>query len=297
MPPEDELARQQERQLAIYTDKRVARFLRLLEASRADLQATIAEPDSFNAFRINSLIQQIEDIERRLASRIQGEIPSSQELAPVVQGNLEDMFKTIAPSSQNISVSIGSLNTETLYRFSQVELKHVSQVMSANISTIKSVLYSQIGLKGRNPSQVAKELAGKNGTFKGQYGHIETILRTETSTVYNAQSLRGIQYVNDTYALTIRKRIVETIDAKRNHPISSILNNQVREMGDPFQASVAEVAAKARQLKKTVNKDGTVGGILKSWPIQNGFYTGERLPAHFRERGVVVPTVKDITPP
>jgi hypothetical protein len=278
----------QEKELGRFTDTRVKRLLSMLESARQEVQAIIAEPDTFTAQRVIFLTQQIDSVSRQLRSNVQQVGASTTELAQMSQRHLEASIASIAPKA-GVSISLNVLNTDSLFRFSMNELEKVTGIAEDGLKTIKSALFTKVGIQGQNPVKVARQLAGKDGVFAGKFGHIETILRTETSTVYNAQSLGGIQYANQAYNLDLNKRIVETIDAERNHPISQILNNQVQAVDGLFKAKVSEVQAKARAL----HKGG--GGIF--WEVKNGFYVGQRLPAHYRERGIVVPTEREINVP
>jgi hypothetical protein len=284
--PPDELFHAQEREVGRYTDQRVKRLLAMLESARRDLRGVIAEPESFTAQRVLSLTQQIDDISRQLRGQVQQIGASTYDLAQMTKRHLEASIAAIQP---NVQIAIGALNTDSLMRFSMNELENVTKITDQGLATIKSVLFTKVGVQGQNPAQVARQLAGKDGMFAGKFGHIETIMRTETSTVYNAQSLSGIEFANNNFDLALNKRIVETIDSHRNHPISQVLNGQVQAVDGEFRASVSAVAAKAAKLHK-----GT-GGIF--WPIKGGYYVGQRLPAHYRERGIVTPTEREINVP
>lgn len=287
--PPDELFRSQERDLLLYTDKRTADFLKLLESARRDLFETIGGPDSYTSQRLLKIIAQVDEIGLQLQADLLKQENAAEPLAKLVQSHLEASIPAV--SGVEVSIGFDILNTEILRKFSENELKHVTGLVAAEKEKIKSVLFTQVGVKGRNPQQVARELAGKEGAFAGKYGHIETILRTETSTIYNAQSVQGIQHANEEYSLDLKKRIVETLDAKRNHPISVVLNNQVQDVGKKFRVKVSDVKAAAARMKKGKG----MGGIF--WPIVDGYFEGERLPAHYRERGIMVPTQKPVNAP
>ena len=285
MEPSDDFFHQQELQLGYFTDVRTKRFLDLLNDARQSLFDEISAAENFTNARLQTLLGQIDDIIAQVKSDILSVGPSSQDLAKMSKAHLE--ASTIQISGLSITIPFDRLNTDTLRLFSQNELIHVTGLVESEKQAIKSILFSKVGVKGESPSSVARQIAGKQGRFAGKFGHIETILRTETATIYNAQSLEGIAHANETHGLTLKKRIVETIDAKRNHPISQVLNNQVREPGQKFKAKVSEVEKIARKLGKSR------GGIF--WPIVDGYYTGERLPAHYRDRGITVPTMREVT--
>lgn len=287
--PPDELFRSQERDLLLYTDKRTADFLKLLERARKDLYEAIGGPDSYTSQRLLKIIAQVDEIGLQLQADLLKQDNTAEPLAKMVQSHLQASIPAV--SGVEVSIGFDILNTEVLRKFSENELVHIADIFSSQKQQIKSILFSQVGVRGRNPQQVARELAGKEGAFAGKYGHIETILRTETSTVYNAQSVQGIQYANEEYKLDLKKRVVETLDAKRNHPISVVLNNQVQEVGKKFRVKVSDVQAAAARMKKGKGTSGIF------WPIVDGYFEGERLPAHYRERGIMVPTQKPVNAP
>lgn len=289
--PSDELHHRQEKELQRLANARVKRLLRMLEDARLELQATIAnvDADTFTANRVIMLNEQIDQIMEALRRDIRRAGEHASEIASLAKSHLDETVGIITGSS-TIKVSFDVLNVDVLRKFSQLTLENVSDLMGvAEKNKIKSVLFTKVGVKGENPAKVARELVGRDSAFTGRYNHVENIIRTETNSVYNAQSLEGIKSLNEAHDLGLAKRIVETIDPKRNHPISVVLNGQVRKPGDKFKASVSAVqSAGARMGKK-----GRVNGVL--WPIVNGYYVGDRLPAHYFERGIVVPTTKPLT--
>lgn len=285
--PPDDLFLRQEIELEKYTTRRVRNFIALLEKARRELLDSIGDPDTYTAQRVFKLVEQIDDIGLNLQADLKDIGIPTREIAKMVKGHLEESISVIADTSVNISMT--KLNTEVLRKFSENELLHVTNLTKIEIQRIKNQLFTQVGVKGVNPRQLAKKLAGKNGQFAGRYGHIETILRTEHSTIYNTQSLEGIQDANQKHDLSLNKRIIETMDAKRNHPISRVLNNQVVASDKPFKAKVSEVEAQARLLKRGNGRSGVF------WPIQDGYFVGQRLPAHYRERGIIVPTAQPPT--
>lgn len=282
--PPDELYRKQEAEVGRYADTRSARLLRMLETARKEISATISDAETFTARRIIALTSEIDGIMADLRRDIHGVGEAATDLGHMAASHLQTSI--VAVTGVKVDISIGSLNLDILKQFSSTNVARIAKIIDAEKDVIRSVLFTKVGVKGENPRQVAKRLAGPDSQFAGRFGHVENILRTETSTIYNAQSLEGIQVANTDYDLALNKRIVETIDSKRNHPISQVLNGQVQLAGEPFRASVAQVQAKASAMHKTV------GGIF--WPIKNGFYEGQRLPAHYRERGIVVPTEKEV---
>lgn len=83
---------------------------------------------------------------------------------------------------------------------------------------------------------------------------------------------------NDDPARPLFKRISEVNDI-HNHPISRVLDGQVRRADEPFEAPADAVAVEAKVLRRSV------GGIF--WPLDGDAYKGHRLPAHRHERGII----------
>jgi hypothetical protein len=276
----DDLFRRHEQELGRFTDRRVRRFLRILDGARKQLQADISAEDALTAARAASLALQIDKIINQAVADMRELGPVSENLAKLAAAHAESGIAAVA--GVRLAVAFDRLNTRLLQRFSENELKHVTGLVDIEKQRLKSVLFNRVGVRGENPRKVAQELAGPDGLFAKRFAHIENILRTETSTVYNEQATEAIKVVNKEHGLALNVRIVETIDHKRNHPISQVLNGMVQRPGEPFRVPVAKVRAVAAKLGKQL------GGVL--WRVENGHYIGERLPAHYRERGVMVAT-------
>lgn len=282
--PPDELFRAQEADLDRYATARELQLVRMLERARKEMQAEISDIDSFTARRVSALTKQIDDIVADLKKDVLSIGESASDLAEMTQVHLQTSLTAI--TGLEISVGLDVLNVDILRRFSENNLIHVTTLIQAEKETVKSVLFSKVGVLGQNPRKVAKELMGADSRFANRYGVLENIFRTESSTIYNAQSLTGIQSANQEHGLSLNKRIVETIDNKRNHPISQLLNNKVQAADKPFRIKIADVQRRGKILKRSA------GGVL--WPKEGAYYVGQKLPAHYRERGVVVPTEREI---
>jgi len=279
-----------ERELNVWVGRRVVRILNDLKSAQRDIQAAILDvvgtAETFTVDRLQLLDQQINIIRSDLKRRVSSVGSSAEPLAQMVQRQHEAAIKQI--TGRSLSVAFNQLDVQTLALFSLNELDKVTSVVVPDkLQQIRSALFSRVGVQGLNPAQVARQIAG-TPQFEGAFARVENILRTESSTVYNARSVQSLQQANEQYDLGLNKQIIETIDASRNHPISQVLNLQVRQVSDPFQARVSAVDAVAKKIKRSG------GGVF--WQVVNGVYTGQRLPAHYRERGVVVPTDDPVTP-
>lgn len=291
--PSDGFFQKQEAELARYTEKRAREFLRVLENTRARLQAEITDLETFDQRRTLSLIQQIEemigDTERQLKQLGTADRP----LAEMVQRHTEATVEAI--TSSRVALTFDRINPDVIRQFALNELDKVTGLTKLEMKSIKNILLNRVGVKGENPTKVARAIVGKGSPFHRRFGHVETILRTETSTIYNAQSVQAIKASNEDYDLGLNKRIVETLDNRRNHPISQVLNGQVAPVMMPdgdvglFKAKVSDVNARAAALGKSSS------GIF--WIQSGGYYIGEKLPAHYRDRGIVTATERHVNVP
>jgi hypothetical protein len=279
-PPDSFYARQ-EAELQALANARVAEIMRLIEFARRDIHGRIVVSE-LEYKRLLALNAQLDEISRQLQRDLSQVAPVSGKLAEMVARHQTASISAIT-GRESITIAYDTLNTSVVKAFAANEMAKVTSITAVEeIRTIKAVLFSRVGVQGLNPTQVARELAGPNGIFTRRYGLVENILRTEASTIYNEQSLNAIQQANDTYDAGLNKKILETIDDKRNHPISQVLNGQVQPVDRPFKAAVADVESVAARLKRSGK------GVF--WPVIKGYYTGQRLPAHYRERGVVIAT-------
>lgn len=154
------------------------------------------------------------------------------------------------------------------------------------------VLFAQIDAMVVNVVQRSLAESAQSGATWGQMVAAATaqdgaVARTLSSIVervhafvaaaYSGAALDAIS-ANDDPARPLFKRIAE-VDDIHNHPISRVLDGQVRRADEPFEASAAAVAVEARVLRRSV------GGIF--WPLDGDTYKGHRLPAHRHERGII----------
>lgn len=287
MEPSDKFFHGQENELTKYANVRAKRFIDRLEMARKELEALLASESEFKAQRVARLAQQIDLLSAQVRQSFSQFGTPIQDLGTMAQLHLQTSTTMLA--GFDIAVSLDVLTTPQIIAFSELTLSQVKTLVGYEFETIKNVLFSKVGVRGLQPRAVAKQLAGRGGQFEKRFGQIENILRTETSTVYNDQSLQGIQAINEEHGLGLRKRIIESIDRERNHPISQIINGMVQEADKPFKVAVGAVQARAAAMGRK-----SFGGIL--WTQQGGYYVGDRLPAHYRERGICVPTLKEVTP-
>lgn len=139
-------------------------------------------------------------------------------------------------------------------------------------------------LLGQTQAQIADRIAGPRVSAVAVYGpRAALIAKMEAARAYNDAALVGIKAVATldlAGADPVLKRIDEYTDI-RNHPFSRASNGRTADPDAAFRVPVADVAAAARSMGKSAK------GVL--WPVQGGDYVGVNLPAHFSERGRIVP--------
>jgi hypothetical protein len=286
-----ELVAGHEAEVNAFAVRRVQRLLSLLETARKEIRGSIGEEDLEPA-RIQKLSKQIDGIRRELAQDIEQFRDPVDTLAKLAQGH--HAAETAVLVENAIIIPTEAISPAILYQIAENNMAMVkSDIVDSQLRAIKTRLFSKVGVAGLNPRKVAHELAGADSQFTGMYHRLENVFRTETSTVYNTQKVEAITESNKLDGISFRKRIVEHMDYSRNHPISLVLNNLVQENGKPFRAAVGEVEAAASKLGRGRKKGGGVAGIF--WTQQNGYYMGDRLPAHYMERGTMVATEKPIS--
>lgn len=271
---------EQEAELNRFAWRRLNSILKPIEVARKAMYNAISGTE-WQSRRYRRLASQLDEIAKSLRADLKAVGPSAEPLAKIVARHQTDAISRLI-NMPGLSIEFDRINPDTLAQFSLNELEKVTSLKSVqDIQTVRAALFEKMGVQGLNPRTVARELVGPSGgLYRRNYGLIETIVRTEASTVYNEQSINAVKAVNEDTGAELKKQIIETVDRERNHPISQVLNGQIREVNEPFTAPVAEVQRVASRLKK-----GT-GGIF--WSVKDGNYTGMRLPAHYRERGIVV---------
>lgn len=107
------------------------------------------------------------------------------------------------------------------------------------------------------------------------------IVRMELSRAYNDAEEIGIREAAEEVP-GLLKRIDEFRD-HRNHPFSVAANGLTAKPGHLFRVPVAAVRAAAAQ----IGKPAALKAVL--WEQRGGDFVGQNLPAHFNERGRIVP--------
>lgn len=298
--PEERIA-EQEAELRAFADLRAKRIIDRIDQARRDILAEIldlsAQPDSeAQRRRLNSVLQQMDAIQKNMVDDIRLVGSSDQYIGKLVEAHVSEAVSFVA--SVPMSVGFDTINTRAISLFAQNELEKVTRLAENQLDVIRGALVRDVGAKGLNPRTVAYNLAkSDSGLFAGMYARLQTIIRTESATVYNAQTMEGLRYAVKERNIPLRVKISEHKDDARNHPISQVIDRQVQEVGDSFRAKVSAVEAVAKRLAAHSGKKkrkATTAGIF--WPRVGEYYVGGNLPAHYNERGRIVPTQLPVTP-
>lgn len=281
----DELWRDQERQYIRWVDAETTAFLNMLDQARADLESALSDLTGFQSARVMAILPQIDAIQRDALRKIDRFGPADKRSAELV---LAQQTAAYAEMGVQVYVALDRINPMILRNFARLSLDKVKGITADSINTVRSVLFTKVGVIGENPRKVAKYLAGREGLFTNNYRRLENIVRTESAHVYNGQKLESIK---DAVAqgVALNKRIIETVDYKRNHPISLVLSDKVQEADQPFRVLVSDVEAAATRIGKSPS------GVF--WQRQGAYYVGSNLPAHYMDRGVLVPTQREPNTP
>lgn len=138
---------------------------------------------------------------------------------------------------------------------------------------------------GESPRELAEAIAGAapDTPIAQAKQRAELITRMELNRAYNdahRQSIEEHAAADPRPGDPMLKRIDEHFD-NRNHPFSRAAHHVTAPPSEPFRVPVADVQAAAAVMGKRVS------GIV--WERQGADYVGMNLPAHFNDRGRIVP--------
>lgn len=143
---------------------------------------------------------------------------------------------------------------------------------------VQSALVAGV-VQEQSAGEIVARVQAAGGPMAVNRREAELLVRMEMSRAYSQAGgeMAAALYEEDN---RWRKRIVETID-DRNHPFSRVSNGVMAKPGELFRVSAQAVAAEA----------AAMGVRLRTvlWPQRGGHYKGMNLPAHYGERGRVVP--------
>lgn len=271
----------------------------------------VAEPNPYKAARLQAIQAQLEDI----LDRFEKQAVSAAEsvFKPIAQGAASRAVKTrneLLASLPNLKPSHAQGITELPAIIPQAAVRHLATMTGLDFGVlkveIKRSVYAELSQSVLLGESTAKQVArlktvvpmSETGqtTRKGYRARLETIARTNTAAARSAGTQEAHEALNKKQPGSVRyQMIIESIRKTpdtTNHYFSFAVHGVVRRFGEPFKVSAAEVEAARFELQTLKGwKKMAGGGIF--WPVLDGYYQGASLPAHYNDRGTMIPWAPD----
>jgi len=294
--------------LAKLHDREARAFLRTFEDARRELRERLdelirsgmAEQLPYSAQFQRTMLAQVDAGARQLRLRLGRQLGEAVERQQ--RAALADLLGTIRQFEPDFLDVAGHIEVEALRRMTESQglLLHtysIDRYGADVVATMQRELAAGIA-GGQTWRQLRDRLAGPGGVLEGMKSRAELIVRMELNSAFNRYHLDAIK---GTAAVLDRdlpaddpdrmmKKADEFLDL-RNHAISRVLHGQVQDPDEPFRAPQVEVVRQhdliqaARAAVSLPRR--RLSGIL--WPLVGGSYQGANYPAHYWERGRIVP--------
>lgn len=285
----DALLEQQAEALERLTDEQSRLVLRAYEDSRRLLREQLAAINPAEtpatAQHIRVMLAQSEAGVAEMRSRLGEALAGAERKAH--DKALKDLLKLVRKAEPEFRDTGGQVELGIVQRLSarQGLALHQYSVKRYGAQTIEAIQREIAAgvAAGLTQRQLADRIAAAGGSvLAGLRGRAELIARMETNRAYNDGALESIHELAryDAPADPTLKKIDEFFDA-RNHPFSRAAHGTTALPGDPFEVPISKVAAAAKAIKRKA------GGVL--WPRKGNAYVGHNLPAHYNDRGRIVP--------
>lgn len=287
-------------------DREVRGFLRAYEDARRelaeDLERMVAQgldqATPFTAQHMRVTLAQLEAGIKRLERRL--EVALSTSVDKTRTHALQDLLRVVASQEPGFKDAGGRIEHEVLRRFTEDRglLLHEHSIGRYGRDLVSRIQQELVVGVTREQTwrQVAKRIAGlEDSILAGMRHRAELIVRMELNGAYNGAHLTSIEEAGKVLDEAhpgdpLQKKADEFRDL-RNHALSRVLDGQVQPPDQPFKVSVARVGAEhaALQAERIRRKlpPRRLTGIL--WEQQGAYYVGMNYPAHFWERGRIVP--------
>ncbi len=273
--------------------------LRELRERLLAMQATgLDEGAPYTAQHLRVTLAQVESSVQQLQRRLQEALDES--LRVTQERALQDLVGVIKLAEPGFVDSGQRLEMEAMRRLSEerallVHQHSVTRYSAEMMETIQQELVAGLAT-GQTVRQVTDRLTGiRDSVFTTRRWRAELVARMELNSAYNRSHLISLQSARDVLDEPgtedpLLKRADEYRDT-RNHAISRVLHGMVVSIDEPFKVPVAKVHAEHRKLQDERAAKGLprrrLGGI--TWPKVDGHYVGAHMPAHFWDRGRIVP--------
>lgn len=302
----DEMLAVQAAELASLHDREARRFLQVFEDARRELweqlNAFVAlgkdQKFPYTAQWTRTMLVQADEGARRLRHRLGEQLGEAVERQK--RGALQSLIEVVRTMEPEFLEAGGMIEVEALRRMTESEglLLHRYSIDRYGAELVADMQRElTVGMaRGMTIPQLRDRLAGLKGIIHGKKHRAELIVRMELNSAFNRyhlDSIKGASAALDQDRPSedkLQKKADEYLDL-RNHAISRVLDGQVQPPDQPFKVPVALVEAEHEKLQAMRRaarlKPRRLGGIL--WPVVGGHYTGNNYPAHFWERGRIVP--------
>lgn len=293
------LQRQQER-LDRLTDEAARRLLREFLRARPVLrdrleQWLLIDGDGDRAFttqQVAGTLAQVEDAIRYLRLRLG--IVLTEAVAKAAQASIDDLVTLVRASEPDLLGAVVRVNPDIIERLSRpngLALHDASlDRYSRNLVDAIQQKLVQAATNKLTLYQTIQNIAGLNNSAMSDArwaARAETIARVEWMRAYNDKHLESIAEMDALTALPgdtdpLLKRIIEVRDV-RSVPVSFALHNQTRRPNEPFFVTAAAIIAEGARLKRGRGLHGLL------WPAVGDGFQGMNLPAHYNDRGRIIP--------
>lgn len=298
----DDLIERQADELARLDDREVRALLRALDDSRRDLgdrlRAIGPGKTTFTSHRLRVALVQVQTAQAELQDRLGRQLDAS--IRAVDDKALAHTLAVIRRAERKFTDAGGAIEFSALRKMASSRDLQLSQV-SASLNRYGTALVEDIHRQlvlgvtsGDTLDELTKRIAGTDGLFAASSGRAELIARMELNAAYNRATQDTIEELAAGDAPDdpdpMLRKACEFRDL-RNNAISRVLDGMVVGIKDPFRVSVAVVQAEHAKLnaarKAARLPTRRLGGIV--WPVRGANYVGFNYPAHFRDRGRIVP--------
>lgn len=300
----DDLLDQQGADLGALEDREVAAFLRAFEDARRELREKLArvlidKPDQrFTAQHLRMMLAQAEAGIRDLRRRLQEQLDESTQRASAKA--LSDLIGVVKVAEPEFRDTGNRIEHEAMRRIGQNEglLLHRHSLERYGAELVGAVQREMmVGLvSGETYNQLRDRITNVDGSpFAEMRGRAELIVRMEMGSAYNRSHQASIETAAELLddpddPDPMLKKADETRDA-RNHALSRVLDGMTVAPKDLFRVPRARVVAEHAKLQAERQARGLpvrqLGGI--TWPLLGDEYVGMHHPAHFADRGRIVP--------
>jgi len=287
-------------------DREARRFLRAFEDARRELREKLSamqalgldEATPYTAQHLRVTLAQVESSVQQLQRRLQAALDES--LRVTQERALQDLIDVIKLQEPGFVDTGQRLEMEAMRRLSEDRglLVHQHSVSRYSAEMMEAIQRELIGglATGQTVRQITDRLTGIKGSiFAERRWRAELVARMELNSAYNRSHLIGLQTARDVLDDPdtddpLLKRADEYRDL-RNHAISRVLHGMVVPIDEPFRVPAAKVKAEHEKLQAQRVAKGLkrrrLSGI--TWRRDGAHYVGAHMPAHFWDRGRIVP--------